>query len=170
MLNVSARTTGGVRMEAVFAGMGKGGVQGVDVGFFSSARYPDGTPVAAVAAWNEFGTRKKDGSVHIPERPFMRNANQQSRAKIAALIKDRADPLKLVLDRALAELAGQLVQGLYQSEIVSLKEPANAEITVKGGWMRSYHGKMIYIKGKGSSNPLIDTGTMRTAVSYEVVE
>ena len=28
-----------------------------DVGFFDSARYSDGTPVAAVAAWNEFGTR-----------------------------------------------------------------------------------------------------------------
>ena len=157
-------------MDAVFSKMGKGGVQGVDVGFFSSARYPNGIPVATVAAWQEFGTRKKDGRVHIPERPFMRNGNAKARKEIPRLIKERANPLTMVLDRQLAELAGQLVKGIYVNEIVTLKDPPNAEITVKGGWMRSYHGKMIYIKGKGSSNPLIDIGTMRTATTYEVVE
>ena len=43
-------------------------VKEIQVGFFSSAKYPDGTPVAAVAAWNEFGTKR------IKERPFFRNA------------------------------------------------------------------------------------------------
>ena len=44
-------------------------VKGIDVGFFSTAKYPDGTPVAAVAAWNEFGT-ERNGQQHVPERPF----------------------------------------------------------------------------------------------------
>jgi hypothetical protein len=36
-------------------------------GFLENATYPDGTPVATVAAANEFGTRR------IPARPFFRN-------------------------------------------------------------------------------------------------
>ena len=36
-------------------------------GFLENATYPDGTPVALVAAANEFGTKR------IPARPFFRN-------------------------------------------------------------------------------------------------
>jgi len=36
----------------------------VRVGIFESAKYEDGTPVAAVAFWNEYGT------ANIPPRPF----------------------------------------------------------------------------------------------------
>ena len=46
----------------------RGAVEELQVGFFATAKYPDGTPVTNVAVWNEFGT----GS--IPERPFFRQA------------------------------------------------------------------------------------------------
>lgn len=169
MLVLKSTTTGGAKLEHALAGLGKGGVEGIDVGVFASARYPNGTPVAAVGLWQEFGTRKKNGEVHIPPRPWMRNGNVRAKPKMFDLIKDRVDPLELVIHPPLAELLGTLVQGEYQQEITDLKNPELADITVQGGWMRSYHGKLIYIKGKKSTNPLVDTGTLRTAVTYEVI-
>ena len=37
----------------------------IRVGFFKSAKYPDGVFVASVAAWQEYGT-EKNGKLHIP--------------------------------------------------------------------------------------------------------
>ena len=50
-------------LEEIAKRMGGGEVA---VGFMEGATYPDGTPVAAVAFWNEFG---KEGQ---PPRPFFR--------------------------------------------------------------------------------------------------
>ena len=46
----------------------------LEVGFFESATYPDGTPVAYVAAIQEFG----HPAGNIPSRPFFRNAISQN--------------------------------------------------------------------------------------------
>ena len=41
----------------------------------------------------------------------------------------------------------------------------NAPITIHGGWMRNkVSGKPVYIKGKGSDRPLIDTGSLRSSI------
>ena len=41
----------------------------------------------------------------------------------------------------------------------------NAPITINGGWMRNkVSGKPVYIKGKGSDRPLIDTGSLRQSI------
>ena len=47
------------------------------------------TPVAAVAAWNEFGTET------IPERPFFRTALEEAKPKVVALLKDEIDPRRM---------------------------------------------------------------------------
>ena len=45
----------------------------------------------------------------------------------------------------------------------------NAPITVTGGWMRNpVSGKPVHIKGKGSSAPLIDTGSLRSSITHVV--
>ena len=44
---------------------------GFPMGKASSIQYPDGTPLIDVAVYNNYGTFNKDGSVHIPPRPFM---------------------------------------------------------------------------------------------------
>lgn len=47
----------------------------------------------------------------------------------------------------------------------------NAPITVHGGWMiNKVSGKPVYIKGKGSDQPLIDTGELRKAIKGLVVD
>lgn len=48
--------------------------------------------------------------------------------------------------------------------------PPNAPITINGGWMkRKDNGKSFFIKGKGSSAPLIDTGEFRRSITSDVV-
>ena len=120
----------------------------VDVGFFASAKYDDGTPVAAVAAWNEYGT-----SNGIPERPFFRNALRTSKELLLDIMVDNIDPRTLTLDRVTAGKLGAALVGEIQRSITTLRQPPNAPSTQKA---------------KGSSNPLIDTGFMRQSVTWRV--
>ena len=120
----------------------------VDVGFFSSARYSDGTYVASVAAWQEFGVEGR-----IPERPFLRTAIAGADRELVPIMKAGIDPKTMELDERTASLLGEVMKARIQRSIVALREPPNAPST---------------IARKGSSNPLIDIGVMRQSVDYEV--
>lgn len=115
------------------------------VGIFESAKYDDGTPAAQVAFWQEFGTAK------IPMRPFMRNA-------IAKNTRKWGDSVKTILigtndsERAL-KMLGEIMRGDIVLSLTNLNTPPNAPST---------------IKQKGSSNPLIDTGLLRSSISWEL--
>ena len=138
---------GGRNLQRILRQAGKGGVRNVEVGFFSDARYQDGTPVAAVAAWNEFGTSK------IPSRPFIRNSNAKLKEQLPEILKNGIDPKKNVVEDVLANQIGLLAQATIQTEIRDLREPPNSPVT---------------IELKGSDNPLIDDGKMRQSTSYKV--
>ncbi|WKL21281.1 hypothetical protein QYR00_05810 [Agrobacterium tumefaciens] len=111
------------------------------------------------AIWNEFGTRRG-----IPERPFMRNSMRSNRAAYRAEMKAAAATIiaqaalgKSVASekrKALSKL-GIKAQGDIQAEITALRTPPNAPST---------------IQQKGSSNPLINSGEMRAAVTFKVEE
>ncbi len=146
-VTVKVQQRGGKKLQRLLREAGKGGVSGVKVGFFSTARYEDGTPVAAVAAWNEFGTKT------IPERPFFRNALAESERGVSNILAKGIDTKKMVVDEQLAGRVGEYVQGKIRDSITALKEPPNAPETVKR---------------KGSSDPLLDTGTLRNSVDWEV--
>ncbi|MCK5607380.1 hypothetical protein KAR91_36185, partial [Candidatus Pacearchaeota archaeon] len=120
----------------------------VETGVFAGAKYPDGTPVASVAAWNEFGT------VNIPERPAIRIAVRKMEKVIFAMIKKSVDPEKMVVDKRLGGLIGAKMQGAIQQSIVALSTPANAPGT---------------IEAKKSSNPLIDTGLYLKSITNKVI-
>ena len=143
--------SGGSKLEQFFKNAGKGGVDGVDVGYFASAKYDDknSTPVASVAATHEFGT--SDG--RIPERATMRPGVKQAQFRLKRLLRQNIDPEKMVVDETLAGKLGLTLQNTIQRKIRDLRTPINAESTVKA---------------KGSSNPLIDTGLMIDSVTYEV--
>jgi len=103
------------------------------------------------AIYNEFGTER------IPERPFFRNAVRQNRTKYREGMKIAARKLlagQETLRGALSKL-GIMAQGDIQEEITNLRDPPNTEST---------------IERKGSSNPLIDTGEMRQAVTWRIRE
>nr|DAL49497.1 MAG TPA_asm: virion morphogenesis protein [Caudoviricetes sp.] len=115
------------------------------VGIFESAKYDDGTPVAQVAFWQEFGTAK------IPMRPFFRNA-------IAKNTRKWGDSVNTALigtndsEKAL-KMLGEIMRGDIVLSLTNLNTPPNAPST---------------IKQKGSSNPLIDTGLLRNSISWEL--
>ena len=146
-VSVKVQQRGGEKLQRLLREAGKGGVSGVKVGFFSTAKYQDGTPVAAVAAWNEFGTET------IPERPFFRNALAESERGVSNILAKGIDTKKMVVDEQLAGRVGEYVQGKIRDSITALKEPPNAPETVRR---------------KGSSDPLMDTGTLRNSVAWEV--
>lgn len=149
--------TGGRRLQRkIRRAMTAIGVDEIQIGFFNTAKYPDGKPVASVAAKNEFGTRTGDGDVIIPERPFFRQALDIAKEQVFEHLKDNVDGGTLVVNETLGDEIGEIVQQAIQERIVELREPPNAPSTLA--------------RKKPKTNPLIDTGTMRTAVGYRTVK
>jgi hypothetical protein len=143
---------------SVYADLGKSlhGPKQVKVGFPAGEADQDNINKAV---WNEFGTRGGASGGGwggpIPERPFMRNAMRENRGKYRDALRSSAAKIltgKAQLRTVLSKL-GILAQGDVQAEIASLQSPPNSPVT---------------IKLKGSSNPLIDDGEMRGAVTYKV--
>lgn len=119
----------------------------VDVGIPADAGADDGTDLAAVAAFNEFGTPS------APARPFMRGAfdeNQHKLSRTQERLWNQVLRGRISTDEALAIL-GEEHQGEVQDFMTALDTPANAEET---------------IRRKGSSNPLIDERILLRAIRW----
>jgi hypothetical protein len=118
------------------------------VGFLSGATYPNGTPVAMVAAIQDYGAP----NAGIPPRPFFRNmiADKSSEwpAAIAGLLRANNYDVEKTL-----QLTGEAIKGQLQQSIRDTNEPALSPRT---------------IARKGFAKPLIDTGQMINSVDYEV--
>jgi hypothetical protein len=108
-----------------------------------------GADILSRGIYNEFGTSK------IPERSFIRAGYDTEKANI----KNDAEKLikKVVAmeikPQTAANLLGDTAKGRIQEFAIDLRDPPNAEST---------------IKQKGSSNPLVDTGQMIGAIDYKV--
>ena len=134
---------------------GKGGIKKLELGFFSTARYPDGTTVAEVAATQEFGDNPKNGPI-IPERPFFRKAMANYKRDMHKIIIRGIDRRKMVIDKRLGEALGIYGQDSIDESIRDLREPPLSDFTIEQRRAR----------GTYSTKPLIDTATMVLAVSY----
>ncbi|WP_440863086.1 hypothetical protein [Symbiopectobacterium purcellii] len=126
----------------------------VTVGFIDGATYPDGTPVAMVAATNEYGRPENNQ----PSRPFFRNAISDHEGEWQETIA-RGIRAGIAVDQAL-EVVGVQIQGDVQASIATLMEPALSPATIAARKM----------KGNDSSKPLVDTKVMIGDVNYEVGE
>ena len=119
----------------------------VRVGVLENATYPDGTPVAMVAFWNEYGTRTAD------PRPFFRTTVWENKKNwvlsVQNLMKQHDNPQQ-VMGLIGEHMKGNIVQGL-----VSFSDPKNADSTERA---------------KGFNNPLIDKGILMRSISFEVGE
>lgn len=97
------------------------------------------------------GALQNYGNDRIPPRPWLipgvESATQDIIDTIASSVESGATP-----DQTL-EQVGAIAAGATQQYITDLKEPPNAPST---------------IEKKGSSNPLIDTGSMRASVTWKV--
>lgn len=134
-------------VEKALKGIAKKMGGSVEVGFLEGATYPDGTPVAAVASWNEYGTSTS------PPRPFFREMIAKESPswpdKLAAAYKHTGDGKK-----ALA-LMGEDIEGALKQSINDFQGEPLADSTVAR---------------KGFNKPLIDTAVMVNSTGYRVVD
>lgn len=113
--------------------------------------YPDGTGVADVAMWNEFGTDT------IPSRPALRQAIKDATPELVKLGAKHAQLMlqgKMRFDYSARILARLLVQYMKDS-ITRWDTPSNAPST-------------IALKGK--NDPLMDTGLYRDSISFKLLK
>ena len=146
-----ASLKGGDALKRRLANMAKklDGAQEVRVGFLEGATYPDGTPVATVAAANEFGRPDKGQ----PPRPFFRQTIEQNSPnwgrQIGKLLKANDSDSAAAL-----EAMGSVIKGQLQRSINQFTSPPLAPST---------------IAAKGFDKPLILTAHMLRSVDFEVV-
>ena len=142
--------------EAIRLAKQRDQVASLSVGWHRDDKYPDGTPVATVAFFNEYGTST------IPERPFMRRVNNDP--KVHRMITDMRvagyDPETFHFSRSSMEGLGKKMVETYRRSIFPEgKWAPNAPLVRQRKLDR--HGK---------SNPLMDTERMRDSITYEVIE
>jgi hypothetical protein len=134
------------RLEAISNGVRGGGA--LRVGFLENATYPNGTPVAMIAAIQDFGAP----NVNIPPRPFFRNmiaAKQKEWGPaIGQLLVDNDYDLQKALD-----IAGVAIGGQLRQSIIDTNAPPLSPVT---------------IRRKGFDKPLIDTSVMINSIDHEV--
>lgn len=134
----------------------------VNVGWFESSKYEDGTPVAEVAVSNEYGSVSKNR----PPRPFMRIAISNNNVRWA---KTSAKVTKDILSGSNVitsfNLLGVVVQEDVKKSIVDLTAPKLAQSTIDARKSRVASGRKI---SSTIEKPLIDTGYMLATLTSEV--
>ena len=130
---------------------------GVKAGILGGATSADGKNIAEYAAYNEFGTK------NIPARPFMRTvAKERPKVWVGQMVrKIRGNATKPEAWKGALVLAGESMKSDIQYSIQAGKWTPNAPATVAA---KARKGKTE------PDHPLIDTGQMLAAVSYEVVD
>lgn len=138
----------------------------LEVGFFESAKYSNGVSVAQVAYWNEYG--HITGNRLTPPRSFFRNTIKEKQKEWMDLYRDTYKQTKDMLKTL--NILGTVAKNDISDSITNLSSPPNSNITINGGWIRLSNGKSFYVKGKKSSNPLVNSGLMRDAPTYEITK
>lgn len=126
------------------------------VGWFDSARYPDGTPVALVATTHEFGSTKK----RIPPRPVVRPAINEGRAEWSAAAASGFKAVAAGRSSAMhvMDLIGGAAAGLVRQKISEINSPALDPVTIAARKRKGIHG----------TKPLVATTLMLTTVTHKV--
>ena len=122
----------------------------IAVGLFAKV----GDEVLTKAIANEFGARTgKNGNTIIPERSFIRSTYNKNVKKVARRFRQIVESISDSNVDGKLKLIGLEQEAAIKQTITDLRSPPNAPST---------------IKAKGSSNPLIDTGEMRSKISSKL--
>ena len=109
-----------------------------------------GPSIIDVAIWNEFGTQ------NIPRRDFMGMATKAWQQYFSAMVEQyKPDIISGNIDMDMfLKLMGEAGAEFISQAIIKLRIPPNAKSTIRQ-------------KG-GRSNPLVDTGDLSKAPTYEI--
>ena len=147
------------------------GNKSVKVGWFSGAKYEDGTPVAAIAAQNEYGNPKKN----IPERPFLRPTVATKQNNWKKVAEDGALQVlhgKMTIEEVLS-LIGSDAVGDIKKTITQIYSPALEESTVlariaRNAGLSKRKGRLTEKAIGNVTKPLIDTKHMLNTLTFEL--
>jgi hypothetical protein len=158
-MGVTVKIEGGDKYKKFLAKMAEI-AGGVKAGILHNATTTDGKSIAEYAVYNEFGTY---GRNKIPARPFMRTvAKEKPRQWIGEMVRHvrgrATDPA--IWKQALG-VAGESMKSDIKDSIQNGAWTPNAESTQEA---KKRKGKAEY------DHPLMDTGQMIAAVSYEVID
>lgn len=141
----------------------------VNIGWFPSSRYEDGTPVAYIATIQEYGYAPKN----IPPRPFMRPTVIRCENQWKRLARGYASEIihgKRTVEGAL-DLLGADIQAEVRRSIQLVREPVLKRRTIEARIARSKnYRRATKSQALGLTKPLVDTGYMLATVSHEIVE
>ena len=132
--------------------------QALRVGFLEGSTYPDGTPVAQVAAIQNFGAP----AAGIPPRPFFTGVVEQRRDAWGRGLAYQMREQHGDAEKALA-IAGEVIAGDIRQSIIDMTDPPLAEATVAARTRGTKNANPTT-----SAKPLVDTGLMLASVGYEV--
>ena len=113
---------------------------------------------------------------NMPARPFIEPAIEQEDvlSRITDMFGEAFDAAivgNIGGIKAALSKAGMYGANAVKAYMGSGALAPNAPITVDGGWMHNKKsGKIFYVKGKHSTAPLIDTGSLRSSVTYVIDE
>lgn len=151
---------GGTKLQEFFDSINLLPKARVDIGFFPEAKYVDGTQVASVAMWDEFGTESDDGKKLIPPRPFLIPTYEENKKKWFEMFK--------------SELNKQIEKNQKIDVIKILKKigfVAQKSVQEKIDWWAAQgvpRNAASTIEKKGFDSPLIQDGHMRESVDSKV--
>lgn len=144
-----AKVSGGKNMSSALAEISRKMKGSVNVGFLAGATYPDdGTPVAQVAFWNEYGTSQTEA------RPFFRTMIAVESFAWPDLIGKAAKHYGYD-GKSVLQFMGVKISEELQQSIAGWRYPGNAAST---------------IAKKGFDKPLVETAHMQNSVDFEVME
>lgn len=159
-----ARAKGGYKFQAALRNIARniGNARAVSVGFLSNATYPDGTPVAMIAAIQDGGAP----AAGIPPRPFFRNMIAEKKAEWPSAIAGLLVANNYDTTRTLQQ-TGEAVAGQLRESIIKTNDPPLAQSTLR---KRGVAGMVYDPKNPKTlrAKPLVDTGHLLNSVDYEV--
>jgi len=160
-----ATVSGGAKLNSKLAEMAKllSNASSVKVGFLAESTYPDGKPVAMIAAIQDYGAPSRG----IPPRPFFRNMVAAKKAEWPGAIKDLLKANGYDALRTLQQ-TGDAIAGQLRESIINTNSPPLAASTLR---RRGVAPGTKYDPGKPETfgaKPLVDTGHMLNSINYQV--
>jgi hypothetical protein len=152
----AVKVAGGGKLDAALARILDGATKTMRAGILEGSRYPDGTPTAQVAFWDEYGTtRTVNGkTVIIPPRPFMRSTAAAKSTRWAKIVGVTMQRNGGNFEEAL-KLAGEAAMTDIKQTIATFTTPPNKPST---------------IAKKGHDQVLRDTKNMLNSVAFDIVD
>ena len=178
------RTTsrGGEKMGRVLASIGRNATSRVKVRYLEDATYPDGTSVAQVAFWQEFGT--PGAMFPIPPRPtfriMIRKHSKEWGPELAKNLKASKYDGRTALGRMGESIKDELVDSILHADVAELSEVTKMLRKMRSEDPGMHMGltavfeamRRVRAGDQGATGTaakrLIDTAVMLRAPAYEV--